>query len=325
MSTQLTKSTEKDTPSARFTAKVIREYQVASGSSEMTPEMKRRIQNYFIKIDMVLNVSESKRASKRDAETTTPFTWQSVNMDKLAIDCMTRASLGLDPLTDNHVHPIPYLNSRTGKYDFEMMTGYKGKEVIARKFALVPPKDVVCELVYSTDIFSMKKRDSQNNVESYEFQITQPFDRGALLGGFIYTIYEDATLNSLEVLSVAEIEKRKPKYASAEFWGGEKTVYVNGKPTKEHTDGWYKEMALKTLKRKGWGAITLDGGKVNDMYERMIQSESTAAIENPTTEDAPHVEVKPLEIEPLTVAQTPNVATSEPIEISLDGAMEFPE
>ena len=52
------------------------------------------------------------------------------------------------------------------------------------------------------------------------------FARGDIVGGFYYHIYQDKPeKNKLVVMPLKEILKRKPQYASAEFWGGEKDSY----------------------------------------------------------------------------------------------------
>jgi recombination protein RecT len=293
----LTKTKEKESPSGRFTAMVVKEYQVASGTTTMSPEMKRRIQNYFVKIDMILNDAETKRLSKseqfRDA---LDFSWQNINIEKLASEVVVLSSLGLDPLTPNHINPIPFKNTRLNKYDVVFIRGYKGLEVVAKNYALTPPKNVICELVYETDLFDMTKKDRENKVENYAFKVAQPFNRGQIIGGFIYKEFEDETLNTIEVLSIAQILKRKPKHASPEFWGGEKDKWENGKKVgKETIEGWYEEMCLKTLKRHAWGSFTLDGSKVNDSYEKMldIERDETRVEQSTTTEDAIATVIQP--------------------------------
>jgi len=330
----LAKKNTEELPSARFTAMVIKEYQVASGTTSTTPEMKRRIQNYFVKIDMILNEAETKRLSKSEQfRDPLAFSWKNVNMPKLATEVMALASLGLDPLTNNHVHPIPFKNSRTNNFDFSFIRGYKGMELVAQKFALTPPKNVICELVYSTDVFDMVKKDRENKVESYTFKIVKPFERGEIVGGFIYKEFEDETMNSIEVMSIANILKRKPKHASAEFWGGEKDIWENGKKAgKEKIEGWFEEMCLKTLKRHAWNSFTLDGSKVNDSYEKMLQIESTTETVADTTENqevSVVIDISSLNEgkKPIATDVTTEKVEAKPIEVSnTDGsqAIEFP-
>ena len=77
--------------------------------------------------------------------------------------------------------------------------------------------------------------------------------------------------------SVSEIEKRKPEYASSEFWGGEKAVYDKGKKVgTEPTEGWRTEMLWKTLYRAAYGAITIDSQKIDDDFIRLSENEENA-------------------------------------------------
>jgi recombination protein RecT len=81
-----------------------------------------------------------------------------------------------------------------------------------------------------------------------------------------------------------DIEKRKPKYASAEFWGGEKQKWTNGKKDgMEKIDGWFEEMALKTIKRACYNAITIDASKIDESFQKILEAEkemNNSKIEN---------------------------------------------
>lgn len=334
--TAIGKTAVKDSPSGRFTQKVLTEYQVATGKGQVAPEIMRRVQNYFIKIDMILNDAETKRLSQHESKRDNlAFTWQNVNLDKLSLDVMTLSTLGLDPLTANHINPIPFKNKRKNKYEFSFIKGYKGIEIIAKKYGLEPLKTVICELVYTKDEFKIMKRDSINEVENYVFNIRNPFDRGELMGGFIYLVFDDPTLNRVEVMTVADIEKRKPKHASAEFWGGEKDIWSNGqKVGKEQIEGWYTEMCLKTLYRKGYGMITIDGSKIDEMYQTMITSDNDTANEialSETTEDIASEVIETKQLNEATETLEFAVTTHEVVSVEVEKeqaseppVMEFP-
>lgn len=303
MSTQTpAQQSEKESPSGRFTQLVLKEYQTATGINEFSPAESRRVQNYFLKMDTQLAEAETKRLSTpEDKRTVLEFKWGNINLDQFAQNVAVFAQLGLDPLMPNHINLIPYHNKRTNKFDIGFIRGYKGLEIVARNFAVVPPVDIICELVYSNDEFQMFKKDRQNDVESYLFNVTNPFNRGELIGGFMYEIYHDERLNSIDVMTVADIEKRKPKYASPEFWGGEKTVYKNNKPDgKEKIEGWYKEMCQKTLQRKAWGGITIDGSKITESFAKANKAETVHEANLSATED-----VEIIEESPKTIAMSP--------------------
>lgn len=310
--TPTTKTDETNTPSGKFTEFVFKEYSVATGENNVPQDVRRRIQNYFVKIDMILQENENKRLKTPEStRSKVEFIWKNINLTKLAVDVMIYATLGLDPLMPNHINPIPYLNGKTSKFDFGFIKGYKGLEIIARTFGVNPPKEMIVELVYSNDEFIPIKRDMETSIEWYRFRITNPFNRGTIIGGFIYHSYDDKTLNRLEMLSLHEIEKRKPKYASAEFWGGEKKTYANGKISGSETiEGWHAEMCTKTLYRKGWDSITIDGQKVNALYENVVREE----LETETL-DAELLPTDESQEKPKTISIAATEKTVEPMDI----------
>ncbi len=261
-------------PSERFTQLVLREYAANAGGLELSTFQRRLIQNYFIKMDQSLKEQEVKRLSvpenKRDL---LAFTWNNVNMDRLATDVVAYACVGLDPLQKNHVNLIAFKNSKTSKFDVGFVIGYQGCELKAKKYGLDVPDDFVIELVYTTDKFKSIKKSVQNRVESYEFEITDEFNRGEVIGGFYYHIYFDKPeKNKLEIFSLKDILKRKPDHASPEFWGGEKDVWKDGqKVGTKPVEGWFDEMAWKTIARACYNEITIDSEKIDKHYLKMIE------------------------------------------------------
>ena len=175
-----------------------------------------------------------------------------------------------------------------------LMPGYRGIELRATKYGLNIPDAVVVELVFSTDKFKSFKKDRNNQVESYEFEITNDFDRGHITGGFYYHIYKDnPEKNKLVTYNIQDIEKRKPTYASVEFWGGEKDLWEKDEKTgkskkvgKETVEGWYKEMCWKTMYRAAFNDITIDSQKIDDAYLNLKQTEMSYLEENAAAEIA---------------------------------------
>lgn len=293
--TSLTETTQKITVSEKFTNKIIAEFGGnVSGVAQVSDYQRRLIQGYFIGIDRALKAAEERRVSKNNSNTNhtydelLPVTWKNVNLNDLAMDLVHYARIGLDMMQDNHLFPIPFKNNRTNKYDITLMEGYNGKQYIAEKYALNKPKSVTIELVYDTDTFRPIKKGKDNKVESYEFEINNPFDRGNIVGGFGYIEYSEPTKNKLVIMTLKDILKRKPDYASAEFWGGKKSVWKNGKKTEEDYDGWYEEMCLKTIKREVYSAkhIPRDPMKIDESYHylkakelRDAQAEAQAEID----------------------------------------------
>lgn len=297
--------------SERFTNEVIKEFSANAGSVSLTPFQKRLCQNYFISIDLRLRDLEAKRLAKSEQyRDPLAFTWANVNMQKLAQDVVIFSSVGLDPTQPNHINPIPYKNNKTGKYDMTFIIGYKGTELKAKKYALEVPADVIVELVYEKDKFIPHKKDMNNPVESYEFVMSSEMDRGEITGGFYYLVFDDEKKNKLKTFSRKDILKRKPKSASAEFWGGTKDVWEkdeagrNKKTGTEEVEGWLDEMAYKTIYKAAYSSLTIDSEKIDSNYVELMMREDenkllkvTEEIENKANktelgfDDAPPAEV----------------------------------
>jgi recombination protein RecT len=297
------------TQSERFTIAVTKEASQL-GEINLTDFQRKLCQNYFIRLDQQLKDLEIKRLAT-DEKYRAPFeyTWANVNMPALALGVIACASVELDASLPNHVSMVLYANKTTKKYDVSFTKGYKGLEIVGKKFALDPPNDVLVELVYSTDKFKIIKRDMGNPVEHYSFEIVNPFERGELIGLFYYMIYSDPKKNKCVGMSKADIDKRKPAKAAAEFWGGEKDIKKWDKAAnkmmstgeKEIIDGWYEKMAEKTGYRAAWNSLTLDSSKINANFLLMSKieagaidlsvKEGIANNANTTTVDISHEEV----------------------------------
>lgn len=263
--------------SERFTQAVIKQFTDTAGELQLTNFQKSLTKNYFIKLDQVLKAAEQKRLAK-DEKWRDPLAlnWNNVNMQKLAVDVVAYSGVGLDPIQPNHINIIPYKNNHTKQYDIVFITGYKGKEIKGRKYGLDVPDDVVVELVYATDKFIQIKKDLNNKVEGYTLEVTDNFNRGAVVGGFYYyKWFNQPEKNKLKVFSMADIMKRKPDSASPEFWGGEKDEWKDGKKTgkKVVVEGWAEEMYYKTIYSAAWGNITIDASKIDDNYQAVIKLE----------------------------------------------------
>ena len=262
--------------SERFTNLVFREFgSNVAGGIQITDYQRTLVQGYFIMIDRALKNAEEERLRKNSNnkdhsyDNTLPVNWNTVNMTDLALDLVHFARMGLDMTQDNMLFPIPYKNNKKNKYDVTLMQGYNGIRYIAEKYAVEAPKAVTVEVVYSTDIFKPIKKSGKNSIESYEFEITNPFDRGTIVGGFAYIEFNEPSRNELVIMSMKDIEKRKPKYASPNFWGGTVKVWENGKQVEKTEAGWLDEMVRKTIIREAYSAKHLprDPKKVDDNYQ----------------------------------------------------------
>lgn len=274
--------------SERFMNKVLAEFSGnVAGELAVTEYQRGLIQGYFIKIDRALKAAEEERIRKNKQNSDPSFNnelpvdWNHVNLPDLAIDLVHYARMGLDMAQDNMLFPIPYKNNKRGWYDVTLMPGYNGIRYIGERYALDLPRAVTVEVVYASDVFRPIKKSRTNPVESYEFEITQPFDRGAIVGGFAYLEFDDERKNELVVMSRKDIEKRKPRYASAEFWGGVKKRKENGQWVEEPMEGWLDEMVRKTLIREAYSSKHLprDPAKVDEAYRHaVLREEQYAAI-----------------------------------------------
>jgi recombination protein RecT len=276
-------------PSERFMDMVLREFGSGVGEAALTNFQKRLAQNYFMAADMALKNAETKRQNKlkygkdeREKKKSIPVVWENVKMLELAQYVVSSARIGLDPFQENHVSLIPFKDNAVGKYGMTFMIGYRGKELKAKKYGLDVPDSVTVELVHTNDRFKSIKKDKNNPYDTYEFEIIDDFDRGTIRGGFYYHRFsQNPEKNKLTVFTLADIEKRKPKYAAAEFWGGEKDVWTTDektgkrKKTTEHTDGWYEKMCWKTIFRAAYGDITIDSEKIDADYQRLKAMEES--------------------------------------------------
>ncbi|MFA5378492.1 MAG: recombinase RecT [Dehalococcoidia bacterium] len=261
-------SVSKTQPSAseRFTGMVMAEYQnvVGAGFKGFSDRERRLIGNYFIAIDQALAAAEQRRGEKNNLQ----YSWQTINLPALAKDLAHYARIGLDMSSKNHLFAIPYKDTKNNRYTMTLMPGYEGIRYQALKYALIPPVSITVECLYDADTFKVFKKDRNNAVESYEFVVNDPFKRGKLVGVFGYLEFEQETMNKLLVFTTADVMKRKPKYASAEFWGGQSTAWENGKKVEVMIEGWTSEMYEKTMIRALCGDkyIPRDPEKIDASY-----------------------------------------------------------
>ncbi|MGM9563750.1 MAG: recombinase RecT [Faecousia sp.] len=316
-----TKQSEQLAMSERFTNTVLKEFGGSvAGALQVTDYQRTLIQGYFIVIDRALKSAEEERLRKNaanknhDYDNLTPISWNTVNLNDLALDLVHYARMGLDMTQDNMLFPIPYKNNKRNNYDITLMEGYNGIRYIAEKYAVEVPTAVTIEVVYNTDTFRPIKKGKDNRVENYEFEITNPFNRGEIVGGFAYLEFSDPTRNELIIMSMKDIMKRKPKYASANFWGGKQKVWENGKQAEIETEGWIDEMVRKTIIREAFSAKHLprDPKKVDDSYQYMKLREARYA------EIAAQEEIQ------ANANQTPLLVDNDTGEVK-DASAEFPQ
>ncbi len=237
---------ELQTVSARFVESVEKQFAAELGSELSWSDYQKTLaQHMFLKVDASLKALEDKRDP---AKNKVPIKWENVNKQKLALDTVHRIGLGLDALIPNHIHPVPYLNGRTKQYDVDLRVGYLGKHYCRTTLAVEQPLDIIYNLVYDSDIFKPKMKSATNEIESYEFEITKPFSRGKVVGGFGYIMYEDPKKNKLVIVTERDFLKAESAAQSKQFWGADK---------------WREEMQFKTLVHRVADKLPLDPKKVN--------------------------------------------------------------
>jgi len=310
--------------SERFMNKVVSEFSTGVGEIALTDFQKRLAQNYFIAIDAALKTAEEKRQKKSAKyQDPVPVLWGNVNMELLARAVVAAARIGFDPAQSNHIAMMPFKNNAINKYDIVFIEGYRGKEMKAKKYGLDIPDHVIVELVYSTDKFKSYKKDRNNPFETYDFEVVNDFDRGNIVGGFYYHIYLDKPeKNKLVVMSVKDIEKRKPSYAAPEFWGGEKDVWKwdehkqkNVKTgAKEKVEGWHEKMCWKTVYRAAYGDITIDSQKIDDDYMRLKAMEETLAEAKIAQEIAENANSQTIDVEHEVTGEAEDQGQPDPAE-----------
>lgn len=234
--------------SKRFINKVQSEFVASVGhGAEFTSHEKQLASNLFVSTDNMLNEFEQKRLSKGGKGT--PYTWSNINMQKFALDAVHRIRLGLDAMIPNHLHVVPYFNGRTKNYDLNLNVGYRGKHHYRVKMSTDDVVDIRYQLVHKNDHFKPLPKTHDRPIESYEFDITDPFDRGDVIGGFGYIIYENEKRNKLIIVTEKEFKKVKATAQTSMIW-----------------DKWGEKMRYKTLVHRTTDELDIDPSKVNPSY-----------------------------------------------------------
>lgn len=233
--------------SLRFLAKVEKQFAAEVGEGvTLSPLKKKLVQHMFLKVDSWMRSAEAKRI--KDGQTNKPaFIWENMNMAKLALDSLQRIDLELDALIKNHIHPVPYWNSKLMKYDLDLRIGYEGRLYCHMKYAIDPPLDVVIRLVHKADKFKPIFKDHNSQFDSYTFEPGEDaFNRGESVGGFAYIMFENPVKNKLIIITPADFGKSQECAQDQTFWKG-------------HVD----VMRTKTVIHRACDQIRLDPTKVN--------------------------------------------------------------
>lgn len=214
-----------------------------------------------LKVDQALAQAEKDRNPNNGRP---PIKWNTVDLEKLLADAADRIKMGLDAMLPNHIWPVVYWNSKKEKYDVDLRVGYKGEDYYKRKASVHPVKNVRYELVYSADDFTVIKSDMNHEKEGYTFSITDPFNRGDVVGGFGYIEYGVPELNELVIVTKEDFDDAKNVAQSDKFWSK-----------------WPIQMMYKTLVHRVTNHIQLDPEKINStVVNRVEQQEYEDHVES---------------------------------------------
>lgn len=299
-----TKQEEKKVMTARFSAMVEKESNDNAGVV-LSDKQKSILQGYVDSINKSIdNYNEIYKDKK------TPLSWNNIDLKSLSRQAYINSLLGLDSMQDGMIYFIPYQIGNTGRFTMNMMRGYNGIRYIAEKYSKDKIVSITFELIYSNDEFIMNKKDVNNEYDTYNFKITNPFNRGNLVGGFGYIEYEDKRKNKLVVITKEELDKRRKLAKSTKFWGDEKSG-----------TGWSPEMYLKSLMRNVCHSrnIQLDPDKMGrEVYieAENIEERAKQALNNLDDEQEP-VKIIDADITP-PVNVPVETEESEPVEIPVE-------
>lgn len=288
-----TKKTELSLPE-RFTNAIVSAYNDVAKGVGMTVEQKQLIANYYIKLDEMF----------RDPKVN--IKWNQVRLPELATTLAHMAKLGLD-MSIGQLSFMPFKKGDTGTYNLSPCISKYGYEYIAKKYGLEPPKNLVVELVYDTDKFSITKKDANHDCDSYTFEVVNPFNRGKIIGGFGYLEYKDKTKNKILSMSEQEILAYRPQKYYNQFWTGENM----------------KKMYEKTIAKQILKKVTLDPDKVNgvqDSFDRIETEElkyNAYVTQEETKENMCSGEVIDIDYTPVT-ENTVDDSTGEVIDKEAD-------
>jgi recombination protein RecT len=120
-------------------------------------------------------------------------------------------------------------------------------ELLARRYGINCPENITVELIYSTDKFSIVKKDLSHPSEGYVLEVTNAFDRGEIIGGVSLSEYANPIYNKVRILSMKEIEKRVK--TNSPFW-----------------TNWRAEMCEKTVGKNAWSKVVLNTTELAEYY-----------------------------------------------------------
>lgn len=210
--------------------------------------------NYFTRLDAEL------------PKQTTPKTWAQINFDDFLSKSIAYANIGIDPLAPKMLSFTLFAN-KSGKSDVVFVEDVRCMELLARRYGVNCPENITVELIYSTDKFSIIKKDLSHPSEGYILEVTNVFERGEIIGGVSLSEYENALYNKVRIMSMKDIEKRVN--TKSPFW-----------------NNWKPEMCEKTVGKNAWGKVVLNTTELAEYYANSSQ-DVPEGFEPESTEDLP--------------------------------------
>ena len=130
-------------------------------------------------------------------------------------------------------------------------------------------------------------------------------------------------------MSIDELLKRKPATASAEFWGGQKDKWEDGKKIgTEEVEGWTNEMLYKTMVRATCKKVTVDPKKINNSYIYVMEASENYYVEEQENKVQEEIEENAnkemIDIETEEIQDIKENSPAEDTEKSLDISNERP-
>jgi len=194
--------------------------------------------NFFTAIDASIKKSEADRAGNQYKANDPKIRWAATNFDETLQSAIAYSNLGIDPLAEDMISFI-FHKSKTGGYNITFVEGVSCMEILARKYGINCPDNVKVEVVYSTDIFEVIKKDINNPEDTCIHKVVNPFDRGEIVGGYTISQFSNSSYNQIRPMSLKDINKRTK----------ETTMFFKN---------WPEEMCIKTLKKNAWSKVVLN-------------------------------------------------------------------
>ena len=191
--------------------------------------------NYFTRLD-----NELKKLA-------TPKTWKQINFEDFLSKSIAYANIGIDPLAPKMLSFTLFANKTNGLSDVVFVEDVRCMELLARRYGINCPENITVELIYSTDKFSIVKKDLSHPSEGYVLEVTNAFDRGDIVGGVSLSEYTNPIYNKVRIMSMKEIEKRVK--TNSPFW-----------------TNWKNEMCEKTVCKNAWGKVVLNTTELAKYY-----------------------------------------------------------